>query len=59
VEGSFGIAISTPNQDTVDDLLNKADVAMYAAKNQGKGGYVIFDPKLETTSTRRDEDFSE
>jgi diguanylate cyclase (GGDEF)-like protein/PAS domain S-box-containing protein len=46
VSGSFGIALSIPNQDTVDGLLHKADVAMYAAKGQGKNSYAIFDSKL-------------
>ena len=56
VVGSFGIAISTPNQDTIDELLHKADVAMYAAKSQGKGNYAIYDPKLNATSVGRLED---
>ncbi len=58
VDGSFGIAISTPNQDTVDELLHKADAAMYAAKSQGKGRYAIFDTNLNTASVKRIEDSS-
>jgi diguanylate cyclase (GGDEF)-like protein/PAS domain S-box-containing protein len=61
VDGSFGIAISTPNQnqDTGDELLHRADVAMYAAKSQGKGRYTIFDPTLNETSIGRLEDPAE
>jgi diguanylate cyclase (GGDEF)-like protein/PAS domain S-box-containing protein len=46
ISGSFGIAISNPD-DQVDDLLRKADIAMYQAKKQGKGTYAIFDSNLE------------
>ena len=47
VSGSFGIAISTPHHDTAEELLRKADVAMYAAKNKTKGNYYIYDPQLD------------
>jgi diguanylate cyclase (GGDEF)-like protein/PAS domain S-box-containing protein len=43
VGGSLGIAMSTPNQDTADDLLRKADLAMYEAKSRQKGTYAIFE----------------
>lgn len=33
----MGIAINAPNQDGPDDLLRKADLAMYHAKSSGKG----------------------
>jgi diguanylate cyclase (GGDEF)-like protein len=42
VHGSVGIAITYGNE-TDDDVLRNADVAMYAAKGAGKGGYQIFD----------------
>ncbi|MFP5352687.1 MAG: putative bifunctional diguanylate cyclase/phosphodiesterase [Actinomycetota bacterium] len=42
VHGSVGIAI-TYGQESADDVLRNADVAMYAAKNQGKGRYQVFD----------------
>ncbi|MBN2403224.1 MAG: diguanylate cyclase [Spirochaetes bacterium] len=47
VGGSIGIAISIPDQDDVDSLLRKADLAMYQAKRSGKGRYVIYEPALE------------
>jgi diguanylate cyclase (GGDEF)-like protein/PAS domain S-box-containing protein len=39
---SIGIAISWGRQE-VDELLRNADVAMYAAKNQGKARYQLFE----------------
>lgn len=47
VGGSIGIAISIPDQDDVDSLLRKADLAMYQAKRSGKGRYVLYEPALE------------
>lgn len=44
VGGSIGVAISVPNVDDVDTLLQKADAAMYRAKRSGKGRRVVFDP---------------
>lgn len=43
---SIGIAISTPNHDNPEELLRKADLAMYEAKAKGKGRYVIFDQNM-------------
>ena len=42
VHGSVGIAITHGN-DSATDVLRNADVAMYAAKAEGKGRYQIFD----------------
>lgn len=43
---SIGIAFSCDHKsDTADSLLRDADAAMYQAKSQGKGCYVIFDDK--------------
>ena len=53
VGGSMGIAISTPHQDSTDELLRKADLAMYHAKNSGKGCYAIFDAQLNTAAMAR------
>ena len=50
---SLGIAISTPCQDTAEDLLRKADLAMYAAKGSGKNCYAIFDEQLNATAMER------
>jgi diguanylate cyclase (GGDEF)-like protein len=45
--GSIGVAMAeAPGIDT-DELLRRADVAMYAAKARGKGVTGIFEPSLE------------
>jgi diguanylate cyclase (GGDEF)-like protein/PAS domain S-box-containing protein len=41
---SIGMAVSDPAGSTRDDLLHDADVAMYRAKERGRGGHVtLFD----------------
>ncbi|HYG56502.1 MAG TPA: EAL domain-containing protein [Symbiobacteriaceae bacterium] len=44
VGGSVGIAVSQAGQESADELLRNADVAMYQAKEMGKGCYAIFEP---------------
>ena len=43
--GSIGIAFNHHKSDTSESLLRDADAAMYQAKANGKGCYVIFDDK--------------
>jgi len=50
---SLGIAVSEPAQNSVDELLRKADIAMYQAKSTGKGGYALFDAKLHAAAVER------
>ena len=45
---AFGEALST-----AEDLLRQADVAMYAAKHGGKGGYVIFEQAMHKAALER------
>lgn len=40
-------------KDGIDDLLRKADIAMYQAKSTGKGGYAIFDTHLSAAAIER------
>ena len=52
VAGSVGVALSTPAEESVDDLLKSADLAMYRAKEDGRNGmgggaYRIFDPSMD------------
>ena len=42
---SIGIAFNQQKTDTSESLLRDADAAMYQAKTNGKGCYVIFDDK--------------
>ena len=53
VGSSFGIALGTSGQDSADDLLRHADVAMYHAKANGKNGCALFDEKLEVIAIKR------
>jgi diguanylate cyclase (GGDEF)-like protein/PAS domain S-box-containing protein len=43
---SIGIALSADNYQRSEEILRDADTAMYRAKAQGKGCYVLFDPKM-------------
>jgi diguanylate cyclase (GGDEF)-like protein/PAS domain S-box-containing protein len=47
IHASTGVA-TAGRGDTADALLRMADVAMYAAKRQGKGRHVDFDPRMYT-----------
>jgi diguanylate cyclase (GGDEF)-like protein/PAS domain S-box-containing protein len=49
---SIGITRAGPD-DSVEELLRNADVAMYAAKNGSRGGFVFFDPAMHTALVAR------
>ena len=53
IEVSIGIAFGNESYDRPEDLLRDADVAMYNAKNAGKGRYVVFDPAAQTSMLAR------
>ena len=46
VTPSIGIASSTFEQDTPENLLHNADTAMYWAKTAGKANYEVFEPGM-------------
>jgi diguanylate cyclase (GGDEF)-like protein len=46
VLGSIGVALSGDDVQTSEDLLRNADLAMYAAKEQGKGRVAVFEPGM-------------
>jgi len=52
VSASVGIAFAS-HDDTPDDLLRKADVAMYRAKEAGRSRYEIFDEEMQAWADRR------
>jgi diguanylate cyclase (GGDEF)-like protein len=54
VHASIGIARAEPGS-IAEDLLRNADVAMYAAKTNGKGGYAWYDPEMHVRAQRRQE----
>lgn len=53
VEASVGISIYPDDADNVDDLLRNSDLAMYDAKQNGRGRYRCFTPVLRTHARRQ------
>jgi diguanylate cyclase (GGDEF)-like protein len=53
VHVSLGIAVGVPGHDDPDELLRRADVALYEAKRRGKGQFCFFDPSMGDTLRRR------
>jgi diguanylate cyclase (GGDEF)-like protein/PAS domain S-box-containing protein len=45
VQGSVGIALGTGEQ-TTNEIMRSADLAMYRAKGEGKGRYAIYEPSM-------------
>jgi diguanylate cyclase (GGDEF)-like protein/PAS domain S-box-containing protein len=50
---SVGVALFSGHGDTVDDLLKRADLAMYQAKAQGRNAMCFFDVSMQTTVATR------
>jgi predicted signal transduction protein with EAL and GGDEF domain len=53
IHGSVGIALYTDPDQTAEELLRHADVAMYAAKNQGKDRLMVFQPDVHLVTIDR------
>jgi diguanylate cyclase (GGDEF)-like protein len=53
IGGSVGLALSRGNVDTPDDLLRRADMAMYAAKRAGRTGHAFFETGMHTAMLLR------
>ncbi len=51
--GSVGIAVSEDPNVNGEDLLGQADIALYAAKSQGRNQTVVFDHHLEANVAER------
>ena len=51
---SIGIAMSAL-VETPDELLRNADIAMYQAKQRGKGTFVVFEPTMHKQALERSE----
>lgn len=45
--GSLGVALFGDTEMTVDELLSRADIAMYSAKADGRNGFRFFDEQLQ------------
>jgi diguanylate cyclase (GGDEF)-like protein/PAS domain S-box-containing protein len=50
---SIGIALFAQQTDTVDELLRRADLAMYQAKAAGRNTLRFFDPEMQASVTAR------
>ncbi|WP_413166764.1 EAL domain-containing protein [Capilliphycus salinus ALCB114379] len=50
---SIGIALSGASCERPEDLLRNADLAMYRAKEMGKGAYAVFDTKMHRKAVER------
>jgi diguanylate cyclase (GGDEF)-like protein/PAS domain S-box-containing protein len=48
--GSIGIALGGGSSEGSDQILRDADIAMYRAKAQGRGGYAVFDQDMHSTA---------
>lgn len=53
VDGSLGIAVSSAEDADGDDLLRRADVALYAAKADGGRRVRVFEPEMEERQNQR------
>ncbi len=47
---SIGIVVFQGEHDSTEDLLKKADVAMYQAKSSGRNGFRFFDPTMQASA---------
>ncbi len=54
IRPSLGVAVGEPHATVVEDVLKRADIAMYAAKRGGKGCYQLFDEKLDGAALQSD-----
>jgi len=53
VSASIGIVIQPAPELAADEILRDADTAMYRAKAQGGGKYVLFDPSMHNLALER------
>ena len=53
VSASVGIAIAEDRTRTAEDLVGEADAAMYRAKENGRGGFELFDAAMRGYASER------
>ncbi|ESZ39450.1 EAL domain-containing protein [Mesorhizobium sp. L2C066B000] len=53
ISASIGIALSTGSDADADDLLRKADIALYEAKKNGRGRYQVFAGDMDDLLLRK------
>ncbi len=56
---SIGIAVCPNDAKSPDELLTKADLALYRAKEEGRGGFHYFTDNLDAEAHKRSRDHSE
>lgn len=50
---SIGVVVGQPEYESADQLIRDADTAMYEAKNDGRGRYVMFDTQMRVRAKER------
>ena len=50
---SVGCVIAPEHGRTVEELVGRADIALYAAKHGGRGRFVVYSPELDEAPRRR------
>ncbi len=50
---SIGIVVGTPEYQHAEELLRDADLAMYRAKQSGRGRYTVFKPAMHLQAVQR------
>ncbi len=53
IAASIGVVFAPTHGLDADELLKKADLALYKAKSEGQGGFAFFDPDLDTALRAR------
>jgi diguanylate cyclase (GGDEF)-like protein/PAS domain S-box-containing protein len=53
VQASIGIAVCEDGQESAEELLRNADLAMYRAKTRGEGGFEVFEVAMHTALVER------
>ena len=58
IDISIGIALASDPDDTAEDILQRADIALYRSKENGRGQLTIFEPQmLQSLQDRRAMEF--
>ena len=53
IGASIGIAIGDPGRGCADSMIRNADLALYAAKANGRGCHAFFEPSMHSEATDR------
>ncbi len=51
--GSIGIALSSTDGETIDELMKNADLALYRAKADGRGAFCFFEKQMDAAAQAR------